>query len=115
MSDHDESLIDRVKNAFGRRTDEGAGASGTFGEDRDDPGGLGHNPGPVGSAQYEHGTSPAGMGSPDLDAEGDLDTTREDVKATEFGGAYGQDRPPLPTDAAWDRGEATPEGVERKD
>ena len=108
MPDHDENLIDRVRNAFGRQADDGDGASGTFGEDPEDPGGLGHNPGPVGSAHYEHGTSAAEIGGLDHDAEGDLDTTRDDVKATEFGGAYGQDRPPLPTDAAWDRGEASP-------
>jgi hypothetical protein len=78
-----------------------------------DPGGLGHNPGPVGSARYEHDTPPAEIGGPDHDADGDLDTTRDDVKATEFGGAYGRDRPPVPTDAAWDRGEATPHSEER--
>ena len=49
-----------------------------------------------------------------MDAEGDVDTTRDDAKATEFGGAYGQDRPPLPTEAAWDRGEPPP-GEERPD
>ena len=108
MSDHDDSLIDRVKNAFGRRADDGGGASGTFEQDPDDAGGLGHNPGPVGSARYEHGTSPAEIGGTDHDPGGDLDTTRDDVGATEFGGAYGRDRPPLPTDAAWDRGEASP-------
>jgi hypothetical protein len=73
-----------------------------------DPGGLGHNPGPVGSARYEHGTPPSEIGGTDHDAQGEVDTTREDVKASEFGGAYGRDRPPLPTDAAWDRGEASP-------
>ena len=114
MPDHDDSLIDRVKNAFGgRRPEDGGGASGSFEQDPDDPGGLGHNPGPPGSARYEHGTSPAEIGGPDHDPEGDLDTTRDDVRATEFGGAYGQDRPPLPTDAAWDRGEAPPEDVRR--
>lgn len=108
MPDHDDSLIDRVRNAFGRRADDGGGASGSFGEDPDDPGGLGRNPGPVGSARYEHGTQPAEIGGPDHDAEGNRGTTRDDVKASEFGGAYGRDRPPLPTDAAWDRGAAPP-------
>lgn len=78
-------------------------------EGADDPGGLGHNPGPAGSARYEHGTPRAEIGGTDEDPEGELDTTRDDVKATEFGGAYGRDRPPLPTDAAWDRGEASPD------
>lgn len=114
MPDHDESLLDKVKNAFGRQADDGGGASGTFAEDPDDPGGLGHNPGPIGSARYEGGTPPSEIGGPDHDADGDVDTTRDDAKATEFGGAYGRDRPPLPTDAAWDRGEAPP-GEERPD
>ncbi len=108
MSEHDHNPIDRMRNAFGRGADDGGGASGSFGEDPDDPGGLHHNPGPAGSARYEHGTETARIGGPDHDAEGDLDTTRDDVKATEFGGAYGRDRPPVPTKAAWDRGEAPP-------
>jgi hypothetical protein len=100
MPDHDER--------------SGADAPNPRREDPNDPGGLAHNPGPAGSARYEHGTAPSEIGGPDHDAEGDLDTTRDDVKATEFGGAYGPDRPPLPTDAAWDRGEAPP-GIERED
>ena len=76
----------------------------------DEPSGLGRNPGPVGSAQYEGGATPSDLGGTDLDPEGNPDFTREEVGATEFGGAYGTDDTPLPTSAAWDRGEAPPEG-----
>jgi hypothetical protein len=123
MNDHDESLIDKVKNAFGLGDDDehehrdrpAAGVD----EDRSDgwagvpetldgEGGLGNNPGPVGSARYESGSTPADIGGTDHDADGNLDTTRDDRKATEFGGAYGKDDTALPTAAAWDRGEAPP-------
>jgi hypothetical protein len=120
MNDHDESLIDKVKNAFGMGDDdehpdrpaadvaedrpEGwAGVPETF-----DEGGLGNNPGPVGSARYEGGATPADIGGTDHDPDGSLDTTRDDRQATEFGGAYGKDDTALPTSAAWDRGEAAP-------
>ncbi len=84
-------------------TDDGFGMA-------DEPSGLGRNPGPVGSAHYEDGATPADLGGIDLDAEGNPDVTREEVATTEFGGAYGTDDTPLPTSAAWDRGEAPPEG-----
>ena len=124
MTDHDESLIDKVKNAFGmgdsdeQTRAEQAGDAGDAAdrpdgwagvpESLDDEGGLGQNPGPVGSARYESGGTPADIGGPDLDPDGNLDTTRDDVKAGEFGGAYGRDDTPMPTAAAWDRGEAAP-------
>jgi hypothetical protein len=76
----------------------------------DEPSGLGRNPGPVGSAQYEDGATPADLGGADVDAEGNPDFTREEVASTQFGGAYGSDDTAMPTSAAWDRGEAPPEG-----
>jgi hypothetical protein len=135
MADRDESLIDKVKNALGmggedEHHDEGADerAEGWAGvpealheEPTDTESGLGRNPGPVGSARYEGGSSPADLGGTDVDPEGGVDTTREDAAATEFGGAYGEDDTPAPTAAAWDRGEAAPgdasfgEGDERED
>jgi hypothetical protein len=75
----------------------------------DEGSGLGRNPGPVGSAEYEGGATPTDIAAPDRDADGTLDTTREDAVATEHGGAYGHDDTPMPTSAAWDRGEAPPE------
>jgi hypothetical protein len=124
MNDHDESLIDKVKNAFGMGDDDAhdeervQDRSSADGADRPDgwagvpetfdEGGLGNNPGPIGSARYEGGATPAEIGGTDHDPEGNLDTTRDDVKAGEFGGAYGKDDTPLPTAAAWDRGEAAP-------
>ena len=120
MSNHDESLIDKVKNAFGMGDDEEHEHSHdtVAEEDRSDgwagvpesldEGGLGNNPGPVGSARYEGGATPAGIGGTDQDADGNLDTTRDDMQAGEFGGAYGGNDTALPTSAAWDRGEAAP-------
>ena len=141
MAHHDESLIDKVKNALGMghdhdeairgdsadgddraggwagvpeaTTQEPMGTAGdergTYGASRtDEPSGLGRNPGPVGSAQYEGGATPADMGGEDVDADGGLDTTREDRGSGDFGGAYGEDDTPMPTSAAWDRGEAAP-------
>lgn len=162
MADHEESLIDKVKNAFGMGNDDEAaghradGATATNQSDADaldgdrsdgwagvpealyddtapsdgtpgvhaseevvagdgyasadEPSGLGRNPGPVGSAQYEGGTTPRDLGGTDVDAEGNPDLTREERGSTEFGGAYGTDDTPMPTSAAWDRGEAPPEG-----
>ena len=169
MADHhDESLMDKVKNAFGMGDDKdrdtgheahatGAtddadaealdgdradgwagvpqalsddttadpGATGVTGTSdlaggqyagdttigtADEPSGFGANPGPVGSAQYEGGATPSDLGGTDIDPDGNQDLTREEVASTEFGGAYGQDTTPLPTSAAWDRGEAPPEG-----
>jgi hypothetical protein len=166
MAHHDESLIDKVKNAFGMgddreeaadlqaqagaatdtadtadaealdggRDDGWAGVPEALYEDTvpsdsnanahareevvgsegyptaDEPSGLGRNPGPVGSARYEDGANPSDLGGTDLDAAGGPDLTREEVGSTEFGGAYGTDDTPLPTSAAWDRGEAPPEG-----
>lgn len=169
MADHEESLIDKVKNAFGMGDDreEAAGHQAHAGATTDatdttatsdaealdggrddgwagvpealyddaappdatadvhpreevvggdryapteEPSGLGRNPGPVGSARYEDGANPSDLGGTDLDAEGSPDFTREEVGSTEFGGAYGTDDTPLPTSAAWDRGEAPPEG-----
>ncbi len=171
MSDHnEESLIDKVKNAFGMGDDNDAaaghethagattgatdaadaealdggrsdgwagvpealnddslasggttvaggeevvggdfGTAGSYGT-ADEPSGLGRNPGPVGSAQYEGGAAPTDLGGTDLDPEGNPDFTREEVGSTEFGGAYGNDDTALPTSAAWDRGEAPPAG-----
>lgn len=137
MGHHDENLIDKVKNVFGmgddrqedatrmdidadERADGWAGVpealyddtSGTIAGDPDLDGdaesGLGRNPGPIGSARYEDGAAPDAFGGTDLDADGDVDPTREDVAAGEFGGAYGEDDTPMPTRAAWDRGEAPP-------
>jgi hypothetical protein len=143
MGHHDESLIDKVKNAFGmgdagehredtprddspaaasESADGWAGVPGALYDDTsatdgsptsgtaDSESGLGRNPGPVGSAQYEDGVTPADFAGDDLDADGDVDTSREDAVATEFGGAYGADDTPMPTSAAWDRGEAMPAG-----
>jgi hypothetical protein len=130
MGHQDESLMDKVKNALGMGDDE---AQDHHDHDHDhaahdhhaDPtrsratdreasdegsGGLGRNPGPVGSAEYEGGATPADIAGPDRDADGTLDTTREDAVSTEHGGAYGHDDTPMPTSAAWDRGEAPPEG-----
>ena len=135
MGHHDESLIDKVKNAFGMGDDdqdqdaEGAIATTTRtdgGDERadgwagvpealyddtssyetDDVIGNQANPGPIGSARYEDGAPPEQLGGSDYDAEGGIDTTREDAAATEYGGAYGEDETPMPTSAAWDRGEA---------
>lgn len=120
MTDHDESLMDRVRAAFGMGSEDRSDAPSddaeefpVLPEDPGDPGGIGHNPGPVGSARYERGVAPAEIGGTDEDPDGELDLTRQDVRASEFGAAYGQDRPPLPTEAAWDRGEAVPEDVDR--
>jgi hypothetical protein len=163
MADHEESLIDKVKNAFGmgedreEAADQGAHAgaatdradadaldgdrsegwagvpealyddttptdgtpgvhageevvAGDASATADEASGLGRNPGPVGSARYEDGANPSDLGGSDLDAEGSPDFTREEVGSTEFGGAYGADDTPMPTSAAWDRGEAPPEG-----
>lgn len=161
MADHDESLIDKVKNALGMGdeshdhaehdhadhadhdqaahaggsddtdaradgwagvpealSDDGpetqgtldpSGSTGRYGAD--DEGGLGRNPGPVGSAGYEGGATPNDLGGTDATLEGEgggLDTTREDASSTEFGGAYGGDETAMPTSGAWDRGEAPP-------
>ena len=159
MGQHDESLMDKVKNAFGMGRDErdsaaddspatsgmndpetvdaevmdggrddgwagvpealyddapgGASAASGMGDTAsaglaDEPSGLGRNPGPVGSAQYEDGVTPAELGGADLDPEGNIDPTREEVASSSFGGAYGRDDTPMPTEAAWDRGEADP-------
>ena len=166
MADHEESLIDKVKNAFGMgddreeaaghqshagaatnqsdaadaealdggRDDGWAGVPEALYEDTtpsdatanvhpreevvggdryatvDEPSGLGRNPGPVGSARYEDGANPSDLGGADLDAHGKPDFTRQEAGSSEFGGAYGTDDTPLPTSAAWDRGEAPPEG-----
>lgn len=152
MAEHqDESLLDKVKNAFGMGDQAGADESTTRSADemaldggREDgwagvpealnedvgeraadrtagdewaaqpdgtaaePSGLGRNPGPAGSAQYEGGATPADLGGTDFGTDDEVDTTREEVASSEFGGAYGHDDTPLPTDAAWDRGEAEP-------
>lgn len=148
MPDHEnESLLDKVKNAFGMGHDDerssttstdtdaevldggrddgwagvpealndeppGTGTdTGTgFGTEypADEPSGLGRNPGPVGSAQYEDAATPADFAGEDVDEEGRPDVTREEVASSQFGGAYGQDDTPMPTEAAWDRGEADP-------
>ena len=140
MADHhDESLIDKVKNALGMGDDHGEEQGEDHGDERAEgwagvpealhedvsterrtetdldatgESGYGRNPGPVGSAQYEGGATPADLGGTDRGTDGELDTTREDSASTEFGGAYGQDDTPMPTSAAWDRGEAPPEEVE---
>ena len=128
MGHHDESLIDKVKNALGMGDDgqdqdtEGATATTTRtdgGEERaegwagvpealyDDTSAYEtDNPGPIGSARYEDGAPPEQLGASDYDAGGGIDTTREDAAATEYGGAYGEDETPMPTSAALDRGEA---------
>lgn len=134
MGHHDESLIDKVKNALGMGDDDHDHdeADATRGEDtgdradgwagvpealHDDPSaetdadsGLGRNPGPVGSARYENAAGYDDLGGVDADAEGTLDSTREDAVATEYGGAYGSDDTPMPTSAAYDRDEAPPPG-----
>ena len=147
MAHHDESLIDKVKNALGMGDDHHEAVRGDRSDDErpggwagvpeattqdpmdtgshdrgsyaesgtDEPSGLGRNPGPVGSAQYEGGATPADMGGEDLDADGDLDTTREDRGSGGFGGAYGEDDTPMPTSAAWDRGEAAPLADDERD
>ena len=130
MGHHDESLIDRVKNVFGmgddgeghdgadttRTHDTGDRADGWAGVPEalyddtsagtDEDSGAGRNPGPVGSARYENADGYDDLGGADADAAGGLDSTREDVVATEYGGAYGSDDTPMPTSAAYDRGEA---------
>lgn len=135
MGHHDESLIDKVKNALGMgddgrdqdtegatatttRTDGGderaegwAGVPEALYDDRtayetDDVVGNQENAGPIGSARYEDGAPPEQLGASDYDAGGGIDTTRDDAAATEYGGAYGEDETPMPTSAAPDRGEA---------
>lgn len=81
-------------------------------DDTDEPSGLGRNPGPVGSARYEDAAAPDELGGTDSDPYGGVDSTREDAAATEYGGAYGEDDTPMPTKAAWDRGEAQPDEPE---
>lgn len=89
-----------------------ADAFGTDEHGTDEPSGLGRNPGPVGSARYEDAATPDDLGGTDDDPDGGLDTTREDAAATEYGAAYGEDDTPMPTTAAWDRGEAPPDEPE---
>ena len=75
-----------------------------------DRGGLGQNPGPLGSARYEGAATADDLGGGDFGPDGELDTTREDAAASEFGGAYGEDDTAMPTTAAYDRGEPPPAG-----
>lgn len=148
MTDHrDESLIDKVKNAFGMGDDHDEHADHDHGHETDvsatddradgwagvpealyeDPAGApgarapydpasetadsghGRNPGRIGGAEYEDGASPADFGGADTRPDPGFDATREDASATEFGGAYGEDDTPMPTSAAWDRGESRPD------
>lgn len=134
MGHHDDSLIDKVKNALGMGDDEGhdeaddlraedtgdradgwAGVPAALYDDTsagaEEESGLGRNPGPDGSARYEAAAGYDDLGGADADADGALDMTREDAVATEYGGAYGMDDTPMPTAAAFDRGEAPPPGV----
>jgi hypothetical protein len=135
MGHHDASLIDKVKNAIGMGEDDGDqdsedatattariegaddradGWAGipealyddTASAESDEVVGNEANPGPIGSAQYDERTPPEDLGGTDDDVEGAVDGTREDVAATEYGGAYGEDDTPMPASAAWDRGEA---------
>jgi hypothetical protein len=102
--DHADATHDHHDHADSSRS------PGTERGSADEQSGLGRNPGPVGSAEYEGGATPANIAAPDRDVDGTLDTTREDAVATEHGGAYGHDETPMPTSGAWDRGEAPPEG-----
>lgn len=118
--EHDAGASTRTDAAADERADGWAGVPEALYDDTSatdapsgtdaDRGGLGENPGPIGSARYEGGATAGDLGGGNFGPDGEVDTTRQDAAASQFGGAYGEDDTAMPTTAAYDRGEAPPVG-----